>query len=65
VHTQRTPRYIQPGWCAVKVQWEISGKDSYGFMHVRYHLSKKGKIYRLRSIMKRPELVNGVTIFLV
>lgn len=32
--------YIPPGWRLVKIQWEISGKECYGFMHVRYHLSK-------------------------
>ncbi len=35
--------YIPPGWRVVKIQWEISGKECYGFMHVRYHVSKSGE----------------------
>lgn len=35
--------YIPRGWWVVKMQWEISGKECYGFMHVRYHLSKSGE----------------------
>lgn len=49
--------------------WVVCSKDTvgdrwdcYGFMRVRYRLSKSGKIYRLRSIRERPGLVNGVTI---
>ena len=34
--------YLPPGWRVVKIQWEISGKECYGFMHVRYHLSESG-----------------------
>lgn len=34
-----------------------------GFMHVRYHLSKRGDIYRSRSIIKRAAPVNEVSIF--
>lgn len=35
--------YITPGWRLVKIQWEISVKECYGFMHVRYNLSKSGE----------------------
>lgn len=26
-----------------EIQWEIGGKECYGFMYVRYHLSKSGE----------------------
>lgn len=39
------------------------GKNAMGFMHVRYHFSKRGDIYRLRSIIKRAAPVNEVSIF--
>lgn len=52
--------YIPPGWYLVKIQWETTG-ILMDLCMSRYHLSKCMKIYRLRSIIKRPELVNGVT----
>lgn len=46
-HSLKDLQYVQlhipPGWRVVKIQWEISGKECYGFMHVRYHLSESGE----------------------
>lgn len=39
------------------------GKNAMGFMHVRYHFSKRADIYRLRSIIKKAAPVNKVSIF--